>query len=294
MAFSSCLSGLQSLHVVFSQLRICWSLDLAVLSCSAHQGCQRKPCVGQRSLFVQSLMSYRSVPDVCLFLKRQQWHLTTWKVLCKASLFSVFRNGAVCCVQKVSPVLSWQSCVQRWLKPCQAYHRTLAASEGKTSVWVFWLLTVLGFADCCLKCRVGSCKLDPCFPLLQDAAGADVLLQGCREQEGGCCCLLDGLFLSLWLGCVCTQPQTMGLVSVGSPCSAGDQSGDYHVKVTFGWQSWVELHVQRLLSLLQIEVFEKSSFSGRKRILVVKVCNVEHIQRKFNWNVYALGKLDFL
>lgn len=61
VAFSSCLSGLQSLRVVFSQLRICWSLDLAVLSSSAHQNCQRKSCVGQRSLFVQSLVSCRSV-----------------------------------------------------------------------------------------------------------------------------------------------------------------------------------------------------------------------------------------
>lgn len=87
--------------------------------------------------------------------------------------------------------------------------------------------------------------------------------------------------------------QSMGLVTVGSPCS-GDQSGNCCVKVTFGWQSWAELCVQRLLSLLQTEVFEKSSFLGRKRILVLKACNAECIQWKLNWNVYTQGKLEFV
>lgn len=61
--------------------------------------------------------------------------------------------------------------------------------------------------------------------------------------------------------------QTVGLVTVGSPCSAGDQSGDYRVKVTFGWQSWAELLVQRLVSLLQTEVLKIFFF---RRILVLK------------------------
>lgn len=88
--------------------------------------------------------------DACLPLKRQQWHLMTWKVLCKPSVFSVFRNGTVCCVQKVNPVLSWERavCSGVW-SHAKAYHRTLNGLRRKNvsmsfltahSFWFCWLL----------------------------------------------------------------------------------------------------------------------------------------------------------
>lgn len=89
-----------------------------------------------------------------------------------------------------------------------------------------------------------------------------------------------------------SNAQAVGLVTVDSPCSAGDQSGDYYGKVTFGWQSWAESLVQGLLSLLQTKVLEKSSFSGE--FWFSKLCNAEHIQWKLNWKIYAQGKRDFV
>lgn len=101
-------SGLQSLWVVFSQLRIVghwiWQLFQALPTrtargsrVSARGACSCKVCCSAGAWL-----------DVCLPLKRQQWLLMTWKVLCKPSACSVFRNGTVCCAQKVRPALGFR------------------------------------------------------------------------------------------------------------------------------------------------------------------------------------------
>lgn len=90
----------------------------------------------------------------CLPLKRQQWHLMTWKVLCKPSVFSVFRNGTVCCVQKVSPVLSWESCVEQCLKPCQGLPQNANGFRRKNVSRSF--LTAHSFGFCWLLLKM-SC-----------------------------------------------------------------------------------------------------------------------------------------
>lgn len=120
--------------------------------------------------------------DVCLPLKRQQWLLMTWKVLCKPSVFSVFRNGTVCAESETCSRFQRDVWNGVW-SHAKAHHRRLKGSKGKMSEWLFWLLTFFGFADCYLKWPVGSWKLDSCFPLLQMPTGTDVLLQDYRENE---------------------------------------------------------------------------------------------------------------
>lgn len=177
VAFSCCLSGLQSLRVVFTSSGFAghwiWQ-SFQVLPTRTARG---SPVLARGACLYRALCPAGAWLDACLPLKRQQWHLMTWKVLCKPSVLSVFRNGTVCCVQRVSPVLSWERAVWSGVwSHAKAYHRT--GSEGKMSVWVFWLLTVFGFADCCLKCCVGNCKLDSSFPLM-----LQVLMCPCRVVE---------------------------------------------------------------------------------------------------------------
>lgn len=69
---------------------------------------------------------------------------------------------------------------------------------------------------------------------------------------------------------------TVGLVTVGSPCFAGDQSGDYCVKVTFGWRA--EQNCLCRDWFLCCSCFEKSSFSGE--FWFSKLCNAGHSE---NW-----------
>lgn len=144
--------------------------------------------------------------DMHLPLKRQQWLLMTWKVMCKPSVFSVFRNGTVGCVQKARPALGiWSH--------AKAHHRRLKGSKGKKmSEWLSWLLKFFSFADCYLKLPVGSWKLDSLVFLCRECP--QVLMCCCRiiERMGQLLpwSLLDGLFfLPLCRSCVCKHTAYM-------------------------------------------------------------------------------------
>ena len=143
--------------------------------------------------------------DECLPLKRQQWLLITWKVLCKRSIFSVFRSETVCCSQKVRPALSLRAAWNSVWSHAKAHHRRLKGSKGKMPEWLFWSLKFFGFADCYLKWPVGSWKVDSLVFLC--CKSPQVLMCCCRivERNGAAAAVFTRRTLlppSLLLACV--------------------------------------------------------------------------------------------